>query len=126
MITELDYILINGERVYRPLNFAPTKEDIYKGEYTTCTGKLLADRVGWKFADMTFEWDGLPQAMVDVLINMSGECTLVFDDLDGNLIQETIVRASVVGLRHRQTVRGEPYWIGVQVSIKFIDSHTED
>lgn len=73
---------------------------------------------------MILEWDGLPQAMVDILINMSGECSLVFDDLDGNLIEETIVRASVVALRHRQTQRGETYWKEVKVAIRFIDSHT--
>lgn len=126
MITELDYIVINGERIYRPLNFTLVKEDIYKGEYTTCTGKPIRDRVGWHFADMTLEWDALPQAMVDVLINMSGECTLLFDDLDGNLIEETIVRTSMEGLRHRQTRMGEVCWLGVKVSIKFLDSHTED
>ena len=40
-------------------------------------------RIGWKYADMTLTWDGLPQNMVDVLVGMSGECTLEFDDAEG-------------------------------------------
>lgn len=123
--TDLSYIVINGEQINRPPSFAPEHEDIYKGEYTTCTGKLIADRVGWKFADMTLEWAALPQQMVDILVNMSGICTLEFDDLDGNIIQEQIVRTSAVGLRHRHTQGGVTIWTNVSVSIRFIGSHTD-
>lgn len=127
MLTELDYIKINNEQLYRPPEFKPEREDIYKGDYTTCTGKIIADRVGWKFADMTLEWDALPQRMVDVLVGMSGACMLDFDDLDGDFHQEQIVRTSAVGLRHRYTTpAGETLWKNVSVSIKFIGSHTED
>lgn len=127
MLTELDYIKINNNQIYRPPEFKPEREDIYKGDYTTCTGKIIADRVGWKFADMTLEWDALPQRMVDVLVGMSGACTLDFDDLDGEFHQEQIVRISAVGLRHRYTTSaGETLWKKVSVSIKFIGSHTED
>ena len=125
MRTELDYIIINGERIYRPVNFAPAQEDLYKGDYTTCTGKRIRDRIGWKYSDMTLEWDALPQPMVDVLIGMSGICSLVFDCLDGEVCEEQIVRDSVVGLRHRYTQEGVTYWRDVKVSISFIGSHTE-
>ena len=125
MRTELDYIIINGEQIYRPLNFAPAQEDVYKGDYTTCTGTRIRDRVGWKYSDMTLEWDALPQPMVDVLVAMSGTCSLVFDGLDGEVCEEQIVRDSVVGLRHRYTQNGVTYWRDVKVSICFIGSHTE-
>lgn len=124
--TDLSYIKINGEQVWRPPTFAPEHEDIYKGEYTTCTGKLIADRVGWRFADMTLTWQALPQQMVDVLVGMSGICTLEFDDLDGYIVEEQVVRTSAVGLRHRYTQGGVTIWKDVSVSIKFIGSHTED
>lgn len=126
MITELDFIKINNEQIYRPPKFTVEREDIYKGDYTTCTGKRIADRVAWKFADMTLEWDALPQNMVDVLINMSGTCTLEFDDLDGSIVQEQIVRTGTIGLRHRQTREGVTIWKDVKVDISFIGSHTED
>ena len=123
MRTELDYIIINGEQIVRPPGFAPTHEDIYKGDYITCTGKQIADRVGWRFSDITLEWDALPQSMVDVLINMQGESSIVFDDIDGTIREEQIVRTSAVGLRHRYTQGGETIWKNVSVSIKFIGSH---
>lgn len=121
--TDLSYITINGEQIWRPPNFAPRHEDIYKGDYTTCTGKRIADRVGWKFADMTLEWGALPQSMVDVLVNMSGECTLEFDDLNGEIIREQVVRTSAVGLRHRYTQGGVVIWKDVSLEIQFIGSH---
>lgn len=123
--TDLSYIKINDIPIWRPPTFAPSHEDIYKGDYETCTGKVIADRVGWKYADMSLQWDALPQSMVDVLVNMSGACTLEFDDLSGEIAQEQIVRASAVGLRHRHTQGGETIWKNVSVNIKFIGSHTD-
>lgn len=126
MRTELDYIIINGEQIPRPPKFSPTRSDIYKGDYVTCTGKTIADKIGWKYADMSLEWDALPQQAVDVLVNMSGVNTIVFDDLDGELVEEQIVRTSAVALRHRYTQGGVTIWKKVKVDIKFIGSHTED
>lgn len=119
----MDYIAINGARIPRPPEFAPQIEDLYAGEYTTCTGKVIADVVGWKYADMTLEWEALPQWAVDVLCQMSGETSLTFDGLDGLTQTETIIRTSAVGLRHRHTVDGEPWWTGVQVEVRFIHAH---
>ena len=126
MRSELDYIIINDEQICRPPAFAPEKEDIYKGDYTTCTGKIIADRVGWKFSDMTLEWEALPQSMVDVLVAMDagGVSTIVFDTMGGLTVQENIIRASTVALRHRQTIGGVTYWKNVKVTIRFIDAHT--
>ena len=125
MRTELDYIIINGEQIPRPPKFMPAREDIYKGDYVTCTGKIIADKVGWKYSDMTLEWDGLPQQAVDVLVNMSGVGSMVFDDLDGEIVEEQIVRTSAVALRHRYTLGGVVVWKKVKINIRFIGSHTE-
>ena len=126
MRSELDFIKINNEQVVRPPKFAPEKEDIYKGDYTTCTGRIIADRVGWKFADMDLEWGALPQNMIDILIGMDGVCELEFDDLDGNPCTENVMRMGVVAMRHRYTQGGVTIWKDVKVSIRFIGSHTED
>lgn len=125
MRTELDYIIINGVQIPRPPKFGPAREDIYKGNYVTCTGKTIADRIGWKYSDMSLEWDGLPQQAVDVLVNMNGVNSIVFDDLDGEIVEEQIVRTSAVALRHRYTLGGVVIWKKVKVEIKFIGSHTE-
>ena len=123
-MSTLDYITINGSQVYRPPQFLPKREDIYKGDYMTCTGKTIADRVGWKYSDMTLKWTALPQSMVNTLISMSGICSLVFDDLDGVIHTEEVVRLSAVAVRHRYTQNGVVYWKNVEVQIRFIGSHT--
>lgn len=118
-----DYITINGHQIRRPEKFAPKREDVYAGEYTTCTGATIADRIGWKFSDLTLEWGALPQDDVEALVSMSGECTLVFDDVDSDTWTETVIRSSVVSMRHRYTISGVTYWRDVSCEVKFINVH---
>lgn len=122
-LTDIGFIAFNGDEVYRPPGFAPKMEDIYAGEYTTCTGRIVGDRIGWKYSDMTLSWDGLPQSMVDILIGLSGEVEFEFEAPDGTITTETIIRSSVVQLRHRNTIRGEVFWRNVSMDIRFIGAH---
>lgn len=123
-LTALDYITIDGDQIYKPPGFAPQIEDLYAGEYVTCTGKIVGDKIGWKWADMSLQWDALPQSMVDILVAMSGEATMVFDAPQGTQT-EKIIRTSAVQLRNRNTIRGETYWRDVKVDIKFIGAHND-
>lgn len=122
-LTAQDYITINGNQILRPPAFAPQIEDIYAGEYTTCTGKTVGDVVGWKYSDTTLTWDALPQSSVDVLVAMSGENTLTFVSPSGTTTTETVIRDSVVQLQNRNTIRGEVWWKNVSVQIRFINAH---
>lgn len=122
-LTAQDYITINGNQILRPPAWAPQIEDIYAGEYTTCTGKTVGDVVGWKYSDATLTWDALPQSMVDVLVAMSGENTLTFVSPSGTATTETVIRDSVVQLQNRNTIRGEVWWKNVSVTIRFINAH---
>lgn len=122
-LTAQDYITINGNQILRPPAFAPQIEDIYAGEYTTCTGKTVGDVVGWKYSDATLTWDALPQSSVDVLVAMSGENTLSFVNPSGMITTETVIRDSVVQLQNRNTIRGEVWWKNVSVAIRFINAH---
>ena len=108
-LTALDFITIDGDQIYRPPTFAPQMEDIYSGEYVTCTGKTVGDRIGWKWSDMTLEWDALPQSMVDILVGLEGEATLEFDAPQGQQT-EKFIRSSAVQLRNRNSIRGETIW----------------
>lgn len=117
-------IMIDDQALPKPPEFSPQRQDIYAGEITTCTGKIIADRIGWKYADMTLSWPALTQAEVDILVGMSGPCTLKFHGLDGNLHVQTVVRTSVVGLRNRNTIGGTVYWRDVTVSIRFLNPLT--
>lgn len=109
--------------IRKPENFMPEHEDVYAGEYTTCTGAIIADRIGWKFADMTLEWGALPQSAVDVLVGLSGTFKLKFDDMDGTYYEETAIRDSIISLRNRNTINGVTYWKNVSLKVRFIDVH---
>ena len=116
-------IRINGHDIYRPNEFTPAREDVYAAEYTTCTGKMIADRIGWKYSDMTLSWDTLPQAMLDVLLGMSGESTLVFSDSDGEHT-EKIIRGAFTNMPTRFTgLDGKAAWQNIAVEVRFIDVH---
>lgn len=116
-------IKINDIEIPRPPEFAPKREDVYAGEITTCTGKLIADKIGWKYADMDLQWNALPQSVVDTLVNMTGVSTLTFDDADGVEHTEQIITTSKVWLRHRYTYKGEAIWKSVSVGVRFINVH---
>ncbi len=122
-LTAQDYITINGNQILRPPAWAPQIEDIYAGEYTTCTGKTVGDVVGWKYSDATLTWDALPQSSVDVLVAMSGENSLTFVSPSGTTTTETVIRDSAVQLQNRNTIRGEVWWKNVSVAIRFVNAH---
>ena len=115
---ELTKIKLNGTELMKPETFMPKREDVYAGEYTTCLGEIIADRIGWKYSDLTLQWDALPQDMVSVLVNMQGVCTLEFVSHT-----ENIIRSSTVQLRHRHTIQGVTWWKNVQTEVKFINVH---
>lgn len=126
--------ITTGGKTYtirRPVEFEPKREDVYNADYTTCTGKYIADRVGWKYSDMSLSWDALPQSEVKALTAMSGECKITFDDPTGDEITESCIRSSVVYLRYRyskyniETGEKETWWKSVQCDIKFINTHTD-
>lgn len=109
----------------RPANFNVQREDIYAGEYITCTGATKADRIGWKYSDLDLEWDALEQGYVEALIALTGQATLIFDDPEHDTIEESIVRSSAVATRHRSTLNGVYWWTDVKCSIRFIDAHND-
>lgn len=112
----------NLDRVIKPEQFKPGREDVYAGEYTTMTGSLIADRIGWKFADLTLTWKALPQSMVDILIGINGATTMKFDAEDGTYIED-IIRTSAVSLKNRATIGGVTWWRDVSVQVRFLNVH---
>lgn len=117
-------IKIGGQSILRPNDFSPQREDIYAAEITTCTGKTIADLVGWRYADMTLEWDMLPQESLELLLSMTGETSLTFTDADGITHTESIVRKSAVSTSTRMvTAAGIPVWKDVRVEVRFINAH---
>ena len=120
---DLTKIKINGVELTRPPEFSPKREDVYAGEYTTCKGETIADRIGWKYSDLSLQWEALPQSMVEGLVSMQGVCTIEFDDADGEIHTEHIIRSSTVHLRNRNTICGVTWWKNVQTEVRFLNVH---
>lgn len=115
---------LNGKEILRPNDFSPKREDIYAAEITTCTGKTVADLIGWRYSDMTLSWDMLPQDQLEALIEMRGTGELEFTDADGETHLEEIIRISAVTTSTRaKDVEGNPIWKDVQVEVRFINAH---
>lgn len=118
-----NHIKINGNDIYRPNDFTPERTDVYAAEFETMTGKIRADLIGWKYADMTMQWDSLPEDQLHVLMNMIGNCTIEFNDSEGKQI-ENIARKSAVEVATRHIgPDGKPLWKNVSVAIRFLDAH---
>ena len=116
-------IYINGRQVFRPNDFEIRREDVYAGEYTSCTGRILADKIGWKFSDMTMKWDILPDADLAYLTTLSGPFALKFRDNDG-AHTETVIRRGFTNTPTRITgPEGSKIWTGVEMEVTFINVH---
>lgn len=123
MIGIFNTIKINNVEIFRPNDFEIIREDVYAAEYTTCTGKTIADRIGWKYADMELSWDMLTDQMLSTLSSMTVG-TLKFTDSDGEHT-ENIMRLGFNNTPTRFTKNGVPIWKNVSVNVRFLDVHTD-
>lgn len=122
MIDIFNTITLDNKTFYRPNDFTPEKENVYQGEYTSCTGKTLADCIGWKYADITLEWDTLPDDMMTDLIGLTGVFTFGFTDSSG-VQSENVIITGFANTATRFTENGVVMWKNVQLGLKFIDVH---
>ena len=67
MIDIFNTITIDNEQIFRPSDFDLKREDVYAGEYTTCTGAVIADRIGWRYSDIELKYDTLPDDQMQTL-----------------------------------------------------------
>lgn len=117
-------ITINSASIYRPNELQLEREDVYAGEYVTCTGKIIADVIGWKYSDMEMEWDTLPASQMAVLTGLSGVNTLTFTDSSGSHT-ENFVRLGFTEAPTRFTgYDGQPVWKNVKLKVRFVDVHS--
>lgn len=116
-------IMIDGRPYFRPNNFELKREDVYAGEYTTCTGKLIADKIGWKFSDLAMKWDILPDDDLLYLSTLTGTFDIIFRDSDGQHT-ETVIRKGFTNTPTRITgPGGTAIWTGVEMEVTFINVH---
>lgn len=125
MIGIFNTITIDNVEFPRPSDFQIQRQDVLAGEYTTCTGRIIADRIGWRYSDMTLEWDTLTQDQLDTLTGINGPVTMEFEDSDGAQ-SETIIRGAFTNTPTRFTgPDGEPVWKDVAMEVRFINAHDD-
>lgn len=116
-------IYINGTAIPKPPEFELEREDIYAAEYTSMSGKMIADRIGWKYSDMELKWDALEQSDLSVLVGLTGSFTLGFHDESGTYIEESCIRLSNVAMPYRYQLRGTYWWKEPSVKVRFLNAH---
>ncbi len=123
MIGIFQDITIDGVRIFKPSDMPMTREDVYEGEYTTCTGKIIADKIGWKYSDMNLQWDVLTDDMMNALISLSGAFQITFTDFDGTHT-ETVIRDEFTSTPTRFTsFDGASVWRDVGLKVRFLNVH---
>lgn len=123
MIGIYNTISLNGHDFKRPSDFVIQREDIYAGEYTTCTGATKADRVGWKYSDMTLTFDELTPTELGYLFSISGAVPFVFSDADGSHT-ENVICTGIMNTPTRFTLPDNSViWKDCEIGLRFIDAH---
>lgn len=125
MILIFNSITIDDNEIFRGNDFALQREYIYAGEYETCTGKRCADRVGWRYSDLTISWDNLPQDQLEYLLALNGEeVDFTFANESGTTVTEK-VRPAVIA--SQASVLTDPYgdksWKNISLQIQFTEAH---
>lgn len=126
MIGIFETININGTEIYRPNEFDVKREDVYAGEYVSLTGKTIADRIGWKYSDMTLKWDALTDAMLQALISLEGSFSISFEDSDGQHTEQVIRRGFSNTPTRLTGPNGAKIWTGLEMEISFLNTHPID
>lgn len=121
MIGIFNTITIDGMEFPKP-DHEFSREDVYAGEYTTCTGRTIADRIGWKYSDQEINFDALTDAQAMKLAGIRGAVTLKWEDADGEHT-ETIIRRKFKNTPTRSIVKGVPKWRDVSIEVSFLNVH---
>lgn len=127
MIGVFNTITLNGKEIYRGNNFTLSREWIYAAEIVTCTGKLCADRVGWRYANLSLEWDNLPQDQLREILSLSGESVeLTFSNEENESVTEEVIPIVTTSTVTRLTdPHGDVAWSGLKAELRFINAHND-
>lgn len=125
MLGVFNTITLNGVEIYRGNNFTLSREWIYAGEIVTCTGKVCADVVGWRYANLSLQWDNIPQPQLQAILGLDGmETELTFSNEANETVIETVIPQVTTATVTRLTdPHGDVAWSGLQAELRFINAH---
>lgn len=125
MLGIFNTISIDDTEIYRGNNFTLERNWIYAAEIETCTGKRCADVIGWRYNDLTINWDNLPQDQLQVLLDLDGsEVDMTFSNEANQSVTETVIPLVLTSQVTRLTdPNGDIAWTGIGLQIRFINAH---
>ncbi len=127
MIGVFNTITINGTEVFRPNEFTLQREPVYAAELETCTGKKIADLVGWRYSDMELSFDTLPHSMMEAILAISSDVDMTFsNELGESVTERVIVRASTAQVTRSTDYEGAVLWKDFALEVSFINAHPNE
>lgn len=121
----MKYIKINDYAIPYPNGFTMTRVPNKVAEYTTMSGKTLADVNGWKYDKTSMEWGTLLNEHLQILLQAVNdmEFQLEFEDIDGEIKTIKAITESTVAVKTRATVNGKIVWKDISLSVSFPDCY---
>lgn len=128
MIGIFNTITIDNNEIYRGNDFTLSREYLYAGAIETCTGKRCADLVGWRYQDLTIQWDTLPDAQLQDVLSLSGDqVDMTFTDESGTTVTEAVIPTVITSTVTRLTdPQGNIMWKGIGLQLQFIEAHNPE
>lgn len=125
MIDIFNTVTIDGKEIYRGNNFTLSREWIYAAEIITCTGKVCADVVGWRYANVTLEWGNIPQSQLQDILALDGSAVdMTFTNEANQSVTEKVIPAVSAATATRLTdPYGDVAWSGISLELRFIEAH---
>lgn len=125
MIGIFNTISIEEVEIFRGNNFSLEREWIYAAEIETCTGKRCADVVGWRYKDLTIQWDNLPQDQLQTIMDLDGsEVNMTFTNEQNQSVTEAVIPLVTTAQITRLTdPNGNVAWSGIGLQVRFINAH---
>lgn len=127
MIGIFNTITINSKEIFRPNDFTLSRENVFAAELETCTGKRIADLIGWRYQDMELSFDTLPQDMMDKLLSLMGNVNMTFsNELNQTVTEQVVMRTSAATVTRMHRPDGTVLWKDFAVGIRFINAHPNE
>ena len=125
MIGIFNTISIEEVEIFRGNNFSLEREWIYAAEIETCTGKRCADVVGWRYKNLTIQWDNLPQDQLRTILDLDGsEVNMTFTNEQNQSVTEAVIPLVTTAQITRLTdPNGNVAWSGIGLQVRFINAH---
>lgn len=120
----MDYIKVNGIPIPYGNNVAMSMTPNIVGEATTLAGNVIGDINGYRYDDITLNWEYLKPYELQVLLEETGPMLGTFDftfkDPEEGEKTITAIRANVSQQKTQfKHIDGEPVWTNISMTLRF-------